>query len=87
MLLVAFSYPLGRSGKLIFPLKFGEKVHPGKNNHLNESLSLAGLGPRGEAETWAGRCPGGPPGPPGPPGQGVAIRNWSVDNAYVSNQI
>ena len=84
MLLVAFSYPLRRSEKLIFPLKFGEKVHPDKKYHLNESLSLAGLGPRGEAETWAGRCPGGPP---GPPGQGVAIRNWSVDNAYVSNQI
>ena len=53
MLLVAFSYPLRRSEKLIFPLKFGEKVHSDKNNHLNESLSLAGLGPRGEAETWA----------------------------------
>ena len=68
MLLVAFSYPLRRSEKF-------KEVHPGINNHLNESLSLAGLGPRGEAETWAGRCPGGPPGPPGPPGQGVLIRN------------
>ena len=75
MLLAAFSYPLRRSEKLLFPLKFGEKVH------LNESLSLAGLGPRGEAETWAGRCPGGPPGPPGPPGQGVVIGNSSVYNA------
>ena len=76
MLLVAFSDPLRRSENQFPHLNLVRKfIHPGKNYHLNESLSLAGLGPRGEAETWAGRCPGGPPGPPGPPGQGIVIRN------------